>query len=148
MLKDNEMQVVKLFRTFIQHGRRLSHTNRETDSNCFRRILRLGMGVTTAIVVSGSAIAMQQLVTGDIVVTQKHRAFQPSAIEMEKNQILQILNDDGQLTHHAYVASQTFSFDSGEQQPGATVNIRFRAQGRFVVLCGIHPKMRLAVTVH
>ncbi len=90
---------------------------------------------------------MQNMAGGGMLVTQKNRSFQPGAVELAQGQVLHILNDDGQLMHHAYVASPSFDFDSGEQLPGATVDIRFPGQGQWVVLCGIHPKMRLNVTV-
>jgi len=59
----------------------------------------------------------------------------------------QIVNDDGDLLHHAYVESKQFSFDSGGQEPGAKVDITFPVSGAFTVLCGIHPKMKLLVHV-
>jgi plastocyanin len=109
---------------------------------------RIGVCVVVALVLSGSAIAMQDLAAGAVLVTQKSRSFQPGSVELEKRQTLHIVNDDGRLMHHAYVASPNFNFDSGEQFPGTTVDIRFPAAGPYVVLCGIHPKMRLNVTVH
>jgi plastocyanin len=96
---------------------------------------------------SGSAIAMQELAPGAVLITQQHRSFQPGSVEIDRGQTLHIVNDDGQLMHHAYVASSNFNFDSGEQLPGTAVDIRFPALGTYVVLCGIHPKMRLGVTV-
>ncbi len=87
-------------------------------------------------------------VAGDaILATQKNRAFEPGSVELSPGQALRILNDDGPLLHHAYVRSPRFSFDSGEQKPGATADIVFYELGSYTVLCGIHPKMRLAVTV-
>ncbi len=38
-------------------------------------------------------------------------------------------------------------FDLGEQAPGQAIEERFTTTGAFTVLCGIHPKMRLAVMV-
>ena len=49
--------------------------------------------------------------------------------------------------HHAYVDDPEFSFDSGDQEPGAKADIVFTKPGTFDVLCGIHPKMKLVVTV-
>ncbi len=60
---------------------------------------------------------------------------------------MQIVNDDGDLLHHAYVDAPNFSFDSGDQQPGSKTNITFTVAGDFEVLCAIHPKMRLSVHV-
>jgi len=80
-------------------------------------------------------------------VTQKSRAFNPGTIEISRGDSLRILNDDGELLHHAYVRDGGMTFDSGEQEPGATVQIRFPSTGQYTVRCDIHPRMRLVVTV-
>ena len=38
-------------------------------------------------------------------------------------------------------------FDTGEQLPGSKTVVRFPSAGQFTILCGIHPKMKLAVSV-
>ena len=55
--------------------------------------------------------------------------------------------DDADLLHHAYIDSDTFSFDSGDQEPGSKTDIVFTVPGDFKVLCGIHPKMKMQVHV-
>jgi plastocyanin len=80
-------------------------------------------------------------------VSQRHRAFNPITLEISRDEAIEIVNDDGELTHHAYVKSAEFSFDSGEQEPGGKVDIVFPVVGSFTVLCGIHPRMHLDVTV-
>jgi plastocyanin len=81
------------------------------------------------------------------VITQKGRAFHPPTVTINRGDTLQFFDDDGDLLHHAYVESDTFSFDSGDQQPGSRTNVVFSVPGTFNVLCGIHPKMKLVVTV-
>jgi plastocyanin len=81
------------------------------------------------------------------LVTQKGQQFNPGFLSIRRGETVRILNDDGELIHHAYVDSKTFSFDSGDQEPGSKTDIVFSVAGNFVVLCGIHPKMRLDVTV-
>lgn len=81
------------------------------------------------------------------VVTQANRRFQPQQIEVARGGTVRFVNDDGQLLHHVYSTSPEFNFDSGEQEPGKAVEERFPVPGTFTVLCGIHPKMRLVVTV-
>ena len=82
-----------------------------------------------------------------LVVSQRNRAFEPREVEMAAGGVIRFENDDGQLMHHVHLASPKFSFDTGEQLPGSKSNVRFTTAGQFTVLCGIHPKMRLAVTV-
>jgi plastocyanin len=80
------------------------------------------------------------------VVSQKGRAFRPKAIEIERGDTVRIVNDD-EFVHHVYVKADDFSFESGEQDPGTSADIVFNKAGEFDVRCGLHPKMRLHVTV-
>jgi len=80
-------------------------------------------------------------------VSQRGREFMPGRLEVRQGDIVHIVNDDEDLSHHAYVASDRFKFDSGDQEPGHDVDIPFTVAGTFNVLCGIHPKMRLTVNV-
>jgi plastocyanin len=82
-----------------------------------------------------------------IAISQKGREFTPGEITISRGEAIQILNDDGDLLHHAYVESNRFSFDSGDQQPGTRTKITFTEAGDFNVLCAIHPKMKLVVHV-
>ena len=45
------------------------------------------------------------------------------------------------------VLDPKLDFDSGTQEPGETVRSRFAQAGNYLVFCGIHPKMELAVDV-
>lgn len=85
--------------------------------------------------------------TQEIVVSQKQRAFQPNDIALRRGDTLRIVNDDGELLHHAFIRSERMNFDSGEQEPGSAVRVRFTSAGTFQVNCAIHPRMRLTVTV-
>ena len=80
-------------------------------------------------------------------VEQKGRMFNPGTLEIHKGDTVRIVNNDGDLLHHAYVASPAYNFDSGEQEPGGSVDIVFTQTGTYQILCGIHPKMRVDVTV-
>jgi plastocyanin len=81
-------------------------------------------------------------------VSQKERTFRPGEISIKRGETIEIINDDGDLLHHAYVDSERFSFDSGDQEPGSRTDIMFPVAGTFTVLCGIHPKMKLVVRVN
>jgi plastocyanin len=80
-------------------------------------------------------------------VSQRGQAFQPGQLAIKRGETVQIINDDGELLHHAYVDTSRFSFDSGDQEPGSKTDITFPISGTFTVLCGIHPKMKLLVRV-
>ena len=80
-------------------------------------------------------------------ISQKGREFHPGEVTIRRGEAIQIVNDDADLLHHAYIDSDKFSFDSGDQKPGSITTITFPAAGDFDVLCAIHPKMRLVVHV-
>ena len=84
---------------------------------------------------------------GHYSISQKGREFHPRELTINRGETVQIVNDDGDLLHHAYIESANFSFDSGDQKPGSVTPITFTAPGNFEVLCAIHPKMVLAVHV-
>jgi plastocyanin len=87
------------------------------------------------------------LAAAQFSISQKGRAFTPLEVTLKRGDALLIVNDDGDFRHHAYVDSDKFSFDSGDQEPGSQTSIVFPMAGTFEVLCAIHPKMKLVVRV-
>ena len=81
------------------------------------------------------------------LISQKEREFQPREIAIKRGEALQFINDDGDLLHHTYLKSDSFSFDSGDQKPGSKFEVAFTVAGKFAVRCAIHPKMKLLVLV-
>jgi plastocyanin len=100
--------------------------------------------------VAGALTALGTLVVSALpanTISQKGREFHPDDITVKRGDTIQIVNDDADLLHHAYIDSPKFSFDSGDQKPGSITPITFAVAGDFEVLCAIHPKMRLVVHV-
>ena len=95
-----------------------------------------------------SGVAWAALSAAPYQVSQKGRAFQPGELTIRRGETVQIVNDDADLLHHAYVDSERFTFDSGDQEPGSKTDVTFPVSGTFAVLCGIHPKMKLTVHVN
>jgi cytochrome c peroxidase len=79
-------------------------------------------------------------------VSQDDKAFHPTHIAIMRGSRLWVVNNDTR-THNVRVFDPQLDFDSGAQEPGETVEITFPADGRFLVFCGIHPKMELYVDV-
>jgi plastocyanin len=103
------------------------------------------VGLFAALLVSlgtWAAIAGQQY-----AISQKGRQFNPEKIIINRSDTLELVNDDGDLRHHAYIDADKFTFDSGDQEPGSRTKVTFPVAGDFEVLCAIHPKMKLAVHV-
>ena len=59
-------------------------------------------------------------------ISQKGREFHPGDVTIKRGESIQIVNDDADLLHHAYVDSDKFSFDSGDQKPGSARRSRSR----------------------
>jgi plastocyanin len=81
------------------------------------------------------------------LVSQKGREFNPHEMTINRGEVVQVVNDDGDLLHHVYIDSDQLQFDSGDQKPGSRTDITFAAAGTYAVLCAIHPKMKLIVHV-
>lgn len=92
-------------------------------------------------------VALATLAPTTYGVSQKGRAFEPVQLAIKRGDTVRIANDDADLLHHLYIDSAQFNFDSGDQKPGSTISITFPVTGTFLVLCGIHPKMKLPVRV-
>jgi plastocyanin len=104
--------------------------------------------VTFAVIVVFAVLgALTGLSLAQPLISQKGREFRPHEITIKRGDSIRIVNDDGDLRHHAYVSSDKFSFDSGDQEPGTATDIKFPVAGDFDVLCAIHPKMKLVVHV-
>lgn len=104
-----------------------------------------GVRIATAIV--AGMLAGTALGAIPYSISQKDREFRPREVAIKRGEALRFVNDDGELLHHAYLSSDTFNFDSGDQQPGSQFEVIFSVAGHYTVLCGIHPKMKLVVHV-
>jgi plastocyanin len=115
-----------------------------SDAVRHMRYLAVLGGTASAIIGLGTLVG---LALPQYTVSQKGREFNPGQMTIKRGETIQIVNDDGDLLHHAYIDSEKFSFDSGDQQPGSKTDITFPVAGTFNVLCAIHPKMKLEVRV-
>jgi cytochrome c peroxidase len=79
-------------------------------------------------------------------ISQRDKTFAPSAVRVKRGEMVTILNDDTR-THNVRVAHPAMSFNSGAQEPGASVSLRLDTAGLFLVHCGIHPTMQLRIEV-
>ena len=92
-------------------------------------------------------LAIAALPEASIIISQKGKQFQPGMISLHPGERIVVVNDDANFIHHAYVDAPDLTFDSGDQEPAARTAITFPKKGDFMVLCGIHPKMKLVVHV-
>src|ERR1700712_804188 len=105
------------------------------------------ISLSAALGVLGGVTALAALRDAAHVVSQKDRAFQPRELSLHQGETITFLNNAGDLLHHAYLDAADFRFDAGDQGPGSKTDVAFTKRGTFIVLCGIHPKMKLNVRV-
>lgn len=79
-------------------------------------------------------------------VVQKHRSFRPGEITVAAGDSIAFLNDDF-YDHNVYSETQGSTFNTGVQTRGETTRVTLDQPGTVEVLCKIHPKMKLIVTV-
>jgi plastocyanin len=73
--------------------------------------------------------------------------FTPNEVTLSKGQAIEFINDDT-TAHNVLVTGDGVSFNGGLQAPGGKVKYTFAKTGTFTVGCGIHPKMKLTITVN
>ncbi len=91
------------------------------------------MGVAAAIAATGN------------LVTQKGKTFSTSELSISVGQTITFVNDDA-VKHNILIKG--IDYNSGIQEPGTESTATFDKSGRFVVRCGIHPKMKMTVNVN
>jgi plastocyanin len=102
---------------------------------------RLATCAGVCVVLSAAAFAA----TGTVI-SQRGKVFNPGEVTIPVGSVLNIANDD-EVLHHVYIEAPDLDFDSGEQEPGRTIEIRFDHPGTYVAKCAIHPQMHLTVIV-
>jgi len=80
------------------------------------------------------------------VVGQKGKLFTPGALTVKTGEVLEFKNDDS-VTHHIYSSTKGQEFSLETLHPGASGTRIFSKKGRVDVRCGLHPGMRLVLTV-
>ena len=103
-------------------------------------VIALGLA---SIFAFGSTLADPQ-----ITVNQAGLKFSVKDLEVNKGQTVVFLNDDT-TSHNITVTGDGngVSVNSGMQPPGGKFEMPFAKPGKYVVTCGIHPKMRMNIVV-
>jgi plastocyanin len=80
------------------------------------------------------------------VIGQHGRRFSIDGVVVKKGMALTFLNDDT-VPHNVVSISKGNEFDLGSQRPGIATDVTFTTAGEVDVICAIHPRMRMVVTV-
>jgi plastocyanin len=101
----------------------------------------VGIAVVVGVVCgSVAAYAAQRMVS------QKDKVFSETEVTIKVGDEIVFTNDDN-ITHNILSNSAGNTFNLGAQPPGSTVTYAFMNVGEVEVGCGIHPRMKLKVTV-
>jgi plastocyanin len=105
--------------------------------------LRIIVGALLANVVAMAGVGVMAT---DLRIGQKDQVFSPGSVTLQAGHSVVFVNDDD-WDHNVYSESDSNAFDIGLQVPGAETGVTFDAPGKVLVLCRIHPKMKLDITV-
>jgi plastocyanin len=105
--------------------------------------LTLGLAVATATALTTAAA----WAAGVVSVDQKGLAFSTAALTVSKGSILSFNNSDN-TSHNILITGAGVNLNSGLQQPGVSFKAPMVKPGTYQVMCGIHPKMKMSVTVN
>jgi plastocyanin len=80
------------------------------------------------------------------VIHQQGRAFSVESLTVKKGEPVTFLNDDS-VPHNIMSTSKGNEFNLGSQAPGSSVDVVFKEAGDVMVICAIHPRMKMTVKV-
>ena len=93
------------------------------------------------------ACAIPAALAEDLEVLQVKQNFDPRAIEVLAGIPVTFTNADDVKHNLKMVTPDGTQTDYGVEKPGEHTIITFPAAGDYSVICGIHPRMKLKVTV-
>lgn len=82
----------------------------------------------------------------NLTITQKGRTFSSEELAIKKGETVTFLNDDS-VPHNIMSTSAGNEFNLGSQPPGAATDVTFKESGDTLVICAIHPRMKMMVKV-
>jgi plastocyanin len=82
----------------------------------------------------------------NLTIAQKGRAFSSENVTIKKGGTVTFLNDDS-VPHNIMSTSKGNEFNLGSQAPGTATDVTFKEPGDVLVICAIHPRMKMMVKV-
>jgi plastocyanin len=104
--------------------------------------MRMLTSLTVVVLVGLSVGAL----AANLTITQKGRLFSSESITIKKGESVTFANDDT-VPHNIVSASKGNEFNLGSQPPGAATDVTFKETGEALVICAIHPRMKMTVKI-
>jgi plastocyanin len=82
----------------------------------------------------------------DKTVTQKGKVFSEAKVTVKAGEAITFINDDD-VAHNIMSTSAGNEFNLGSQRPGVSTPVTFNKAGDVNVICAIHPRMKMSVSV-
>ena len=79
-------------------------------------------------------------------ISEKGKVFSETEIAVKKGETVNFLNDDN-IVHNVMSTSAGNEFNVGAVKPGISTPVTFKNAGDVLVICAIHPSMKLRVKV-
>jgi plastocyanin len=99
------------------------------------------------VIIAAVLFATVGMAADAVTVTQKGLVFTPNELSITKGQTVEFVNDDA-TAHNIVISGDGVTFNGGLQPAGGKVKYTFTKAGTYTVGCGIHPKMKLAISVN
>src|SRR4030088_2218276 len=103
-----------------------------------RRLALLSLAISTGL--SVGALAANQMIH------QQGRVFSSESVTIKKGEALTFVNDDT-VPHNIISTSKGNEFNLGSQPPGAATDVTFKEAGEALIICAIHPRMKMTVKI-
>jgi plastocyanin len=104
--------------------------------------MRMLTSLTVVVLVGLSVGAL----AANLTITQKGRLFSSESITIKKGESVTFANDDT-VPHNIVSTSKGNEFNLGSQPPGAATDVTFKESGEALVICAIHPRMKMTVKI-
>ena len=104
--------------------------------------MRMLTSLTVVVLVGLSVGAL----AANVTITQKGRLFSSESITIKKGESVTFANDDT-VPHNIVSVSKGNEFNLGSQPPGAATDVTFKESGEALVICAIHPRMKMTVKI-
>jgi len=82
----------------------------------------------------------------NLTITQKGRIFSSESVTIKKGEALTFVKDDT-VPHNIVSTSKGNEFNLGSQPPGAATDVTFKEAGEALIICAIHPRMKMTVKI-
>ncbi len=93
-----------------------------------------------------SGLSVGALAATSMTITQKGRVFSSESVTIKKGDAVTFSNDDS-VPHNIVSTSRGNEFNLGSQPPGAATDVTFKEAGDALIICAIHPRMKMTVKV-